>query len=106
MNHTESLNYLLNVWNEAIKIFDKTLLIASLREHYKDICSNGDIIVHTLLTCLENEQNINANELYIKSELSRNAKYNYTESCISSLIVVLKEWNKQKEMKPDPWWAL
>jgi hypothetical protein len=102
--NTESL-YI--AWEQAKILFTKELLIDALKEHYIDVCSNGDCIVHNAIDELNKNDKI-INHLICGPNLQCQEledKISYTQGAIGNLTATINEWIDEKELKPDRYWG-
>lgn len=88
-------NYIL-----AIRKFGEDELYDALKEHYSNICSNGDVIINDIIDVLHQERR-NSPYLIIKAlHDTRGAEiYCYHPE------MIMKRWTQEEECNPDAWWA-
>lgn len=81
--------------------FGSVELDEALKEHYADVCCDGDVIMHKFINQL-NEKG----KIFGKSqEKSSHREIGYVMAVLKNLQGTLEEWFEEKEMKPDTWWA-
>ncbi len=84
----------------AIRKFGEDDLYDALKEHYSDVCSNGDAVINDIIDILYQERHSSPDQinkaLYDVEEVE---KYCYHPE------LILKQWIKEGECTPDAWWA-
>jgi hypothetical protein len=95
MNDTASFDLLICAYVNARDEFGREQTLKALRRHYADCCSDGDLVIHTLINILEEEGKIadmiatDDDSTYFASHIAEN----------------LEDWLDAGRLKPDPWWA-
>lgn len=95
-----SIESLVTTYILAIKQFGEDHLHDALKEHYSNICSDGDVIINDIIDTLYQERNSSP---YLLIKALQNV------DCANKLAYhpeeMMKEWMQEGECKPDAWWA-
>lgn len=86
------LNRFYHYWKLACNLFNKNKLKSSLCEQYIDVCTVGDIIIHSVIDDMVNFDQLKTLEL--------NHSIEYIQSCIDNLCETIVKWVENKEMTP------
>jgi hypothetical protein len=97
---TTPITSLMTTYLLAVRDFGEENVYHSLKEHYSDVCSHGDVVINDII-----------NVLY-------DYRHDSTESMEKALLAVtdaeqfayhpestLKWWLEDKKCSPDAWWA-
>ena len=97
---SSAIESLVTTYILAIRKFGEDELYDALKEHYSDICSNGDAIINDIIDTLHQERK-SSPYLLIKAlqEIKCTEKLAYHPE------KMMKEWMEEGECKPNAWWA-
>jgi hypothetical protein len=97
---TPSLESLVTTYILAIRQFGEDYLYDSLKDHYSDDCSNGDVVINEIIDTLHNGRH---NSPYLLIQALRDIQD--VERYIYHPDAVMKIWMKKNECTADPFWA-
>lgn len=88
------------IWKMCCDKFGKQELLEELREYYKNICSNGDVLIHSAIDDFEKYDKISTLELISPNlhKTSYDDKLQYTQKCLDHLCETILEWLENQEM--------
>jgi hypothetical protein len=84
----------------AIRKFGEDELYDALKEHYSDVCSNGDVVINDIINML-NEGRRNSPYLLIQKLRT----IEDVETYLYHPELIMKQWMEEGECTPDAFWA-
>ncbi len=97
---TSPLTSLTTTYILAIRAFGEEETHEALKEHYSDVCSDGDVVINDMIDTMYGHHKESTEAFLAALEgVSDAAKFAYF------LEGTLKEWLEEEKMTPDTWWA-
>ncbi len=97
---TSPITSLITAYLLAVREFGEEEVYHSLKEHYSDVCSNGDVVINEIIDALDEHYDSSTEELeaalFAVEDADRFA-YHPTET--------LKWWIEDNKCSPDAYWA-
>ena len=97
---TSLITSLITTYILAVRDFGEEEVYRSLKEHYSDVCSHGDAIIHDIIDTLDAHRDSSTEDLekaLLAVEDADRFAYHPTET--------LKGWIQDKKCSPDAYWA-
>lgn len=94
--------YRVFVW-ATMYLEDKNDVIAALRHHYGDVCSEGDLCIHELIGFLESSDTSPTAVTALYG--SKDTIKHYWITCWNHMCNTLEDWLDKGMLDPDIWWA-
>ena len=97
---TTNISSLVTTFILAIRQFGEDSIYESLKCHYSDVCSHGDVVINDIIDMLHKQYH-NTPEQMCQSL----ATIKDVERFAPHPEETMKEWMEEGECSPDQWWA-
>jgi hypothetical protein len=97
---SDNISSLISTYILAIRQFGEDDIYESLKWHYSDVCSHGDVVIRNIINMLHEQSHNTSEKMYQSlSTIKDVEKFAYYPE------ETMKEWMEEGECNPDPWWA-